>query len=352
MARLRPRGPYWELAWSGPDVDPATGKKNRHTRNLGRRDTVPKRDADLALRELQRSLFLDEHRLRAPVAPTLTGWAQDYLTWHALQWPAAHYRVRQVIEQHILPGWEFKRLDEVTDRDVEDRLNTWRAAGYRDHTLAKHLRILKALLNRAVAKGLLAASPADAVLPPQILDSAPHIFFEADELEALYLASAFDAWHPEAPQHADWHGATWKLLANTGMRRGEALNAKRSWARADVIRVVSTGEERTKSGKWREIPLGPGAREALEGLDEVLGDREYLLPRVAPPSLSRAASKCIERADLEGSIHTLRHTFSSHLAMDPMVAIRDIQLWAGHASIATTEKYMYLRRSAAVRLAL
>jgi integrase len=35
-----------------------------------------------------------------------------------------------------------------------------------------------------------------------------------------------------------------------------------------------------------------------------------------------------------------------------MVAIRDIQLWAGHASIATTEKYMYLRRSAAVRLAL
>jgi len=30
--------------------------------------------------------------------------------------------------------------------------------------------------------------------------------------------------------------------------------------------IVSTGEERTKSGEWREIPLTDGAREALEAL--------------------------------------------------------------------------------------
>jgi integrase len=133
-------------------------------------------------------------------------------------------------------------------------------------------------------------------------------------------------------------------MANTGIRRGEALILRRNWIRGGVVQILSTGEERTKSGKWREVPLSPGAIEGLQGLDAALGDRDYLLPRVAPPSLSRAAAKCIMRADLEGSIHTLRHTFISHLAMDPARSIRDIQLWAGHSSIATTEKYMYLRR--------
>lgn len=165
-------------------------------------------------------------------------------------------------------------------------------------------------------------------------------------MQALYLASSFDPHHPDAPQHAAWHAATWKWLANTGLRRGEALIQRRAWVASDHLRVLSTDEERTKSGKWREIPLFPGAQEALEALDAVLGDREHVLPRVTPPSLSRAAAKCIVRADLVGSIHTLRHTFISHLAMDPSVPVRTIQKWAGHANIKTTEGYMHLRRGA------
>lgn len=350
MARLRPRGAYWELVWSGPDTDPQTGKKRRHTKNLGRRDVVPRKDAELALRGLQRGLFLDEHRLRAPLGPALADWASEYLTWHQLQFPDSHYRTEQVVSQHILPGWEFKRLDEITDRDVEAKVTLWRSQDYRDHTITKHLRVLKAMLNRAVEKRILTESPAETVPAPRILDAAPHVFYDREELEALYLASSFDPFHPKDPQHAAWHAPAWKLLANTGMRRGEALALKRRWVGSDGLKIVSTGDERTKSGEWRDVPLFPGAKEALEALS---GDGEYVLPRVAPPSLSRAAGKCISRADLDGSLHTLRHTFISHLAMDPNVPIRDIQRWAGHASITTTEKYMYLRRGEPpVRLAL
>lgn len=357
MARLRTRKvngvAYYELAWSGPDADPATGKKARHTQSLGRRDSVPRKLADEALDALRRQLFSDKHGISRPAAPTCREWADEYLRWHAAQWPSSHYRTSQVLEQHVLPGWEFKHLSEVTDADVEEKVTAWRAAEYKDQSITKHLRVLRAFFNRAIEKGRLERSPADTVPDPQILDSAPHLFYEADELEALYLASSFDPHHPDDPQHATWHAPAWKLLANTGMRRGEALIAKCAWVRGDRLRVVSTGEERTKSGKWREIPLGPGAVEGLQGLDEALGEnREYLLPRVAPPSLSRAAAKCITRADLPGSLHTLRHTFISHLAMNPAIAIRDIQLWAGHESIETTERYMYLRSSGGLALAL
>lgn len=348
MARLRPRKAngteYWELAWSGPDVDPATGKKTRHSRLLGRRDLVPKRDADLALRSLQRDLFLHEHGLTAPASPTVDSWRQEYLSWHAAEFPDSHYRTRQILDQHVPNEWAFRRLDSITDRDIEALKSAWRAAGYRDHTITKHLRAVKAWLNRAVEKGVLTtASPAASVAPPKIKDSAPHGYYDRDELEALYLASSFDPFH-EASQHALWHAPAWKWLANTGLRRGEALKQRRVWVEQDHLRVVSTSEDRTKSGKWREIPLFPGAQEALEALDAMFGDREYVLPRVTPPSLSRAAGKCLARAGLPGSIHSLRHTFISHLAMDPNVPPRSIQEWAGHASLKTTEGYMHLRR--------
>lgn len=344
MARLRPRGPYWELAWSGPDVDPATGKKRRHTRNLGRRADVPKRDAELALRQLQRELFGIEHHIAPPDSPTVDRWRAEYLDWHAREYPHSHYRTRQILEQHLPATWGPRRLDSITDADVEHAKAAWRA-GYKDQTVIKHLRTVRAWLNRAVELRLLARSPADTVKAPKILDSAPPYYYETDELEALYLASSFDQHHPDDPQHAAWHAPAWKWLANTGLRRGEALIQRRGWVKDDHLRVLSTGEERTKSGKWREIPLFPGAREALEALDALLGDREHVLPRVTSPSLSRAAEKCIARAELPGSLHTLRHTFGSHLAKDPSVPVRTIQEWMGHASVRTTEIYLHLRRA-------
>jgi integrase len=354
MARLRARGPYWELAWSGPDINPATGKKARHSKLLGRRSDVPRRDAELALKQLQREIFLDENRLRAPTSPALIEWAREYLTWHALQYPSSHYRTAQVLDQHVLPDWEFRRLDDITEKDVEEKVSGWRGAGYRDHTITKHLRVVKAFFNRAVEKKLLAESPAETVMAPTILDSAPAIFYEQDELEALYLASSFDPHHPNESQHAEWHAPAWKLYANTGMRRGEGLILKKRWIKGGAVQILSTGEERTKSGEWREVPLFPGATEALAALDAILGeDRDYVLPQITRPSMSRAAAKCIARADLTGSLHTLRHTFISHLAMDANVPVRTIQKWAGHASIETTEKYMHLRRGAPpVQLAL
>jgi hypothetical protein len=52
------------------------------------------------------------------------------------------------------------------------------------------------------------------------------------------------------------------------------------------IRIVSTGEDRTKDGEWREMPKTDGAREALE-LIKPAG--LFVLPRIRKESISRAS---------------------------------------------------------------
>jgi integrase len=212
-----------------------------------------------------------------------------------------------------------------TSSDAKKR---WRDAGYADHTVTKHLRSVRALFNLA---------PSSCEVHPQ--ESRPRREGAEDpRLGAAGLLRrrraggalprlSFDLHHPDDPQHAPWHAPAWKWLANTGLRRGEALMQRRELGEGgDHLRVLSRKEARTKSGKWREIPLfsrrAGGARRRSTPL---LGDRDYVLPRVTPPQgLSKAAAKCIARAGLEGGIHTLRHTFGTHLALDPERAGREL----------------------------
>jgi integrase len=120
------------------------------------------------------------------------------------------------------------------------------------------------------------------------------------------------------------------------LRRGEGCILRRLWI-TDAVRIQSTGEERTKAGEWRKIPIVDGARRRA-GAHQA--DGPYLLPRMAKESLSRACARDIKRAGLGGSLHSLRHTYICHLLLAG-VPIRTVQLYAGHAHITTTEKYAY-----------
>jgi integrase len=130
----------------------------------------------------------------------------------------------------------------------------------------------------------------------------------------------------------------WKLLANSGLRRGEARALRWAWIGKESLRILSTERERTKSGKWREIPLSDGAKAALATLPR---HSEYVLPGMTAPSLSRECARDLAIAGLDGSIHTLRHTYISHLVRSG-VPLRTVQLYADHAHITTTEAYAYL----------
>ena len=328
MAGKYQRGKTWTLTWV------EGGKQQR--KSLG---AVTEAEAEAARIAKEQSLGN-----RAISGPTFASWVEDYALWHSRTYPDSYYRIAQIIEQHLAPHFGRSPLLTLSRAQVEEYQENRAKAGAAAGTIVKEMRTLQAIMNRAVEREVIDRNPIAKVAAPRDLASRPPRWYSKEELAAIYRA-ALD-FHPSTT-HADrelcepyrW---TWQLLANTGMRRAEALHLQWRDVGAEEIRVVSTPEARTKSGKWRAIPRSKGADESLEALSaRKIG---YVIPQVAPVSLSRAFSHALHRADLDGSIHCLRHTYISHLVMAG-IPLRTVQVLAGHASHTTTERYAHLAPS-------
>lgn len=340
MATITIRGDYHVLNWTDKD----TGER-RH-KSLGKVGTLPKKDLDDILRikgyELSTGArLLNVHRRPAPRFEDFV--RGTYLPWHRSEYPDSHYRVEQIALDHLVPHFTNKPMNLITVKEAED-YKTRRRFLAKASTVTKEVRTLHAIINRAVDLKELTDNPISIVEAPQNLDSKPHRWYSSDELALLYTATTLYVDPKYAP--------IWKLFANTGMRRSEGLILRALWVLDAKIRLVSTGEERTKDGEWREIPRTDGANEALAA---IRASGLYVLPRMRHESLSRAYTRCARAAGLDGSLQTLRHTYICHMLLAG-VPIRTVQLYAGHAHITTTEGYAYqvLREDpdAAVRLAI
>jgi integrase len=104
-----------------------------------------------------------------------------------------------------------------------------------------------------------------------------------------------------------------------------------------VIRVESDPDHtggRTKSGKWREIPLNAAAEASL--MRTARSDRAC-----HPDTLGDWFAEDAKSIGVGGTLHRLRHTFCAHLVMGG-VPLRRVQLLAGHADYKTTEMYAHL----------
>lgn len=239
----------------------------------------------------------------------------SYLPHRAQHYPDSHERVEQLCRDHLIPHFGNYTLSDIPQLEIDTYVTKRKAQGAAVATIKKELDTLRAALR--------AAQVATTFKLPTVREGKEPVWYTKSELESLY------SWSP-------YHGPIWMFLANTGLRRAEAQKARREDIHEGRIKVQSDEEGRTKSGRWRSVPLNATARLALE----YLGD-DYLLPRMTPQALSRAFGKCAERAGLRGSIHSLRHTFCSQLVMAG-VPLRTVQKLAGHASSKTTERYSHL----------
>ncbi|MCA3067484.1 MAG: site-specific integrase [Rhodocyclaceae bacterium] len=326
---------YWQITWreNGKAFTKSAGRVAGGLRESEVKELARRKDRELVIAQNAPQI--------ADAGQHFDDYVVEYLAWHAGEYPHSHNRIAQIIEQHIAPHFDML-LTEIEQVDVERfkaaRLNATKpkpAVG----TIIKEMRTLRAMLNRAVSLGLLTRNVCDSVKPPKQLDSkrVGFAYFSADEMTAIYSKGCVEEWH----RHA------WRFFAGTGARRGEGLALKWSEVGVDKITLISTGEERTKSGHARDVPISTGAAEALHFFRtwELKSDL-YVLPRVTPESLSRIAARCIRRAGLTGSLHTFRHTFITHLAKNPLVPIHAIKEWSGHSTIAVTEQYIHHRPSA------
>lgn len=264
-------------------------------------------------------------------SPLFKEMAEEYLAWRKHEFPNSQERIDQLVNLHLIPAFQYVALDAMSPRQVEkykaDRLATEYRKDQRvsEATVAKEVRTLKAIMNKAVEWNVIKFSPIKIVKPPKILTSRKIHWFEMEDLQALYKRSGT-------------HGPIWQLMANTGIRRGEACQLTKSQDKGESILIESTRVARTKSGRWREIPLSVNGREALTALIEA-SRTDYVLPVMSPHSLTRAFNR--DKGDLDGTLHSLRHTFGSHLAIKG-TPIRVLQELMGHASTKTTEQYLQI----------
>lgn len=333
MATIAIRNGVYILDWRD--------ESGRHRKGLGKVGIVPEKKIKdiLKAKELELSTGANLLNFKVSRAMPFGTLCHEYMLWHQSKYPDSTARVQQIITQHLMPVFEYTAIDMITEKDA-DAYQSARGRLVKSQTVIKEIRTLKAVLNYAVSRRYMPENMMQYAEPPQNLDSKPHLFYEKADLKKLYEAAT------------DTHRAVWKFMANTGVRRSEGLMLKNSWIGKSEMKILSTQDNRTKSGKWREIPLSDGAKEALDELKRADG---YVLPQMQPPSLSRECALDIEIAKLDGSLHTLRHTYISHLVRAG-VPLRTVQIYAGHAHYTTTEGYAYLipgkRPSAVLRLSL
>lgn len=126
------------------------------------------------------------------------------------------------------------------------------------------------------------------------------------------------------------------LLATTGLRVEEALGARwadlwRDPAGRVGLRVVGKG---AKARDVKLLPMVVGALEAIR-------TGEWLLPMRSRQAVDRMLGRVATRAGVRHvSPHCLRHALATH-ALAAGAPLLQVQHDLGHASIATTQRYLH-----------
>jgi integrase len=262
-----------------------------------------------------------------PKLPAVDEYLDWYESWYEADHPTTIGKLKSELKA-FRARFGRRAIDSIRPIEVE----TWRADRLKTHareTVGKEIRRLKTAFARGVQWREIDVNPVGVVTAPRGVRDVAVVFYGLPEIAALYAAN---------PARAP----LWSLAVNTGMRRRELAKATKAdvvdYGSEQRIRIESTpdeaGEGRTKSGRWREVPLNAAAVRALAALPDALA-------AVHPDTLSDWFAADAEAAGIGGTLHRLRHTFCAHLAMAG-VPLRRIQVLAGHSDYKVTERYAHL----------
>jgi len=316
-----------------------------------------------------------EVRRGAHVVPpkiTTGQWLDQWLASLRLA-PSTKSSYAKNVRLHIKPQLGQIQLARLTGTKISALYRDLERDGRQDHKEGSPLSartvrychtILKAALREAVSQGLMATNPADRANPPAAREAkAPEIH----PWIAVQLSSFLEwATEQECPDVV-----AWRVLAYTGMRRGELLalrwrdlnlDAGRVSVRRSVGVVKTKGqgeriiEGATKSGRERSVDLDVRTVEALRryrmaraGLllqlarDDALifGDIEggYLNPDRFSRRFTRALATCASQPDAPAlptiRVHDLRHTHAT-LLLAAGVPVKVVSERLGHSTVTIT----------------
>jgi len=217
---------------------------------------------------------------------------------------------------------------------------------YRATSVARALSSVRNFHRFMVREGVATRDPAAGVAQPKLPRSLPHPL-TIEEVQRLLAAP-----DPSSPAGRR-DRAILEMLYGSGLRISELTGL----AVDDVDLENGSVRVLGKGGKEREVPLGRYGREAIEaylrtarpsfvrGRDRgalFLNQRGGRLSRQSCDRMIRTAAKAAA-IDRHVSLHTLRHSFATHL-LEGGADVRVVQELLGHASVATTQIYTLVTR--------
>lgn len=202
---------------------------------------------------------------------------------------------------------------------------------------ARAVNAIKSLFSFAQKIGYLKFNPAAAILSPKVKNTlAERILSESDVHRLLALEP-----HPR-------NRVLLRLIYAAGLRVSEVVGLK--WRdtqeREEAGQITVYG----KGGKTRVVLLSPETWAKLNSLrgesgtdDPVFASRKGK-GHLHPAQVHRIVRAAAARAGVEVPVspHWLRHAHASH-ALDRGAPIHLVQATLGHASVATTGKYLHAR---------
>jgi len=204
-------------------------------------------------------------------------------------------------------------------------------------TINRKLAALGAFSRWLLALGILQADPMEGI--PHVRQTpTPPKALERTELRRLIR---------KAQQAGNrLHIAVVTLLANTGLRAGEASaltlsNVEMTERKSKVVVHATSG----KGEKYREVPLNAETRRVLREYlavrPKVTSDRLFIGQRgpLTESGIWRIVTKYARQAGVEASPHVLRHSFATLLVRQKktdLVAVADL---LGHENVETTARY-------------
>lgn len=208
--------------------------------------------------------------------------------------------------------------------------------GAKTNTINMEIKTFRTILNMAIKWDYLSNNPMKGVTTLKVNDAKPPRFLTKEECEKL-LEDCNDELYPII-----------FTFLHTGMRKAELENLE--WQDIDFerrkikIRLKDFWKPKTAE---REIPISDELSHVLENLKKKQSKSKFVfcdkngerLKRKLRRDLMRLTKKC-GFPDVT-KIHSLRHTFASHLVMNG-VDLPTVQRLMGHTDIQTTMIYSHL----------
>ncbi|GHU39111.1 site-specific integrase [Spirochaetia bacterium] len=259
---------------------------------------------------------------------------------------------RYAVNTHLIPAFGNKRIDLITDYDIDTWMIGALDKGFKHNTVNLAVKILRIMMGVAFKKRYIKINPCDNVELLNTKDEREIEILTPDEVVKLFPADWQSVW--DDPMHYVLN----KLAACTGMRHGELLGLRGEFVFDNYIDVCAQynqyGYGDTKSHKARNIPIPHGLKNDLEKIKEKNGAgflfstnggvspvSRYPVYRNLYKALTKIGIDETQRKQRNLCVHSWRHFFNTTLIM-ANVSDKKVRSVTGHASDNMTQHYTHL----------